>query len=121
MRMPRAAAICLVSLVVAAALVDDRPAAHGASAEQPSGLEKLEHFVFIMQENRSFDHYFGTYPGAEGLPDDLCLADPQGPCVAPYHDSNLVNRGGPHDWDNAWADMDGGRMDGFVRESRGAQ
>jgi len=74
-----------------------------------------------MQENRSFDHYFGTYPGAEGLPDDVCLADPQGPCVAPYHDSNLVNRGGPHDWDNAWADMDGGKMDGFVRESRRAQ
>lgn len=30
----------------------------------PPGLSKIEHFVFIMQENRSFDSYFGTYPGA---------------------------------------------------------
>lgn len=29
----------------------------------PPGLEKIQHFVFIMQENRSFDHYFGSYPG----------------------------------------------------------
>jgi phospholipase C len=31
----------------------------------PPGLEKIEHFVFIMEENKSFDHYFGTYPGAD--------------------------------------------------------
>lgn len=29
---------------------------------------KLQHLVFIMQENRSFDTYFGTYPGADGIP-----------------------------------------------------
>ena len=29
---------------------------------------KLEHLIFIVQENRSFDHYFGTYPGADGIP-----------------------------------------------------
>ena len=33
-----------------------------------AGIEKIEHIVMIMMENRSFDHYFGTYPGAEGLP-----------------------------------------------------
>src|SRR5450755_3834759 len=64
----------------------------------PPGLEKIQHFVFIMQENRSFDSYFGTYPGAEGLPPGVCLTDPTpgNPCVLPYHDAANVNRGGPH-------------------------
>lgn len=84
----------------------------------PPGLEKIEHFVFIMQENRAFDEYFGTYPGADGIPKGVCLKDPVGGgCVAPYHDTNDVNRGGPHGWDNAHADIDNGRMDGFVAEA----
>jgi len=36
------------------------------SVEQAQG--RLEHLIFIMQENRSFDSYFGTYPGADGIP-----------------------------------------------------
>ena len=28
----------------------------------------LDHLIFIVQENRSFDHYFGTFPGADGIP-----------------------------------------------------
>lgn len=84
----------------------------------PSGLEKIQHFVFIMQENRSFDSYFGTYPGAEGIPPGVCLPDPNGgPCIALYHDTNDVNRGGPHGWGNAWAAVDGNKMDGFLVQS----
>src|SRR5438093_5278738 len=30
------------------------------------GLEKIQKIVFIIKENRSFDHYFGTFPGADG-------------------------------------------------------
>src|SRR3984893_1071665 len=83
------------------------------------GLEKIEHFVFIMQENRSFDHYFGTYPGVEGLPPGVCLPDPNpgAPCVPLFHDANNVNRGGPHGWDNAHGSIDKGKMDGFLIES----
>lgn len=78
----------------------------------PAGLEKIQHFVFIMQENRSFDSYFGTYPGVEGLPAHVCLSDPTtGVCVAPYHDTNNVNRGGPHGSSNAPGSIDGGAMD----------
>src|SRR5260370_24936370 len=64
----------------------------------PPGLEKIEHFVFIMQENRSFDSYFGTYPGVEGLPPGIFLTDPTpaAPCVAPFHDPNDVDRARPH-------------------------
>lgn len=84
----------------------------------PPGLEKIDHFVFIMQENRSFDSYFGTYPGADGVPADACLADPRGgDCVKPFHDTNDINRGGPHGWDNAQGAINGGRMDGFLTES----
>lgn len=84
----------------------------------PPGLRKIKHFVFIMQENRSFDSYFGTYPGADGIPPGVCLENPAGgPCVKPYHDTQDVNRGGPHDQSNALADVDRGRMDGFVAEA----
>jgi phospholipase C len=40
------------------------PAAQAA----PEGIHKIEHVVMIMQENHSFDNYFGTYPGARGIP-----------------------------------------------------
>lgn len=81
----------------------------------PAGLEKIEHFVFIMQENRSFDHYFGTYPGVDGLPLGVSFVDPiDGTSVSPYHDPNDINLGGPHSWDNAQADIDNGKMDGFL-------
>jgi phospholipase C len=39
-----------------------------ASAAIPAGIHKIKHVVIIMQENRSFDSYFGTYPGADGIP-----------------------------------------------------
>ena len=82
----------------------------------PAGLGKIKHFVFIMQENRSFDSYFGTYPGANGIPAGVTVPGPNGP-VAPFHDSDDVNRGGPHSWDNATADINGGAMNGFVLQS----
>ena len=34
----------------------------------PPDIHKIKHVVVIMQENRSFDTYFGTYPGADGIP-----------------------------------------------------
>ena len=62
-----------------------------------AGIHKIKHVVIIMQENRSFDSYFGTYPGADGLPPGVCVPDPMsGGCVAPFHDSADQNYGGPH-------------------------
>ena len=60
--------------------------------------------IFIVQENRSFDHYFGTFPGADGIPMRgnrsfaVCVPDPvtQAVCARPYHEDHLVNFGGPH-------------------------
>jgi phospholipase C len=83
-----------------------------------AGIHKIQHVVIIMQENRSFDSYFGTFPGADGIPAGVCEADPlHNDCIKPFHDSADVNYGGPHGSANAAADIDGGKMDGFVGQA----
>jgi phospholipase C len=90
-----------------------------------SGIHKIAHVVVIMQENRSFDTYFGTYPGADGIPmqngvPTVCV--PSGTeCVKPFHDSTDVNGGGPHSDTNAVADINDGKMDGFVQQAAQAR
>jgi phospholipase C len=92
-----------------------------------SGLSKIKHIVIIMQENRSFDSYFGTFPGADGIPmsngvPTVCVPDPKaGTCVAPFHDSADLNQGGPHGAASAAADIDGGKMDGFIAQAEAAK
>jgi phospholipase C len=91
------------------------------------GIHKIQHVVIIMQENRSFDSYFGTFPGADGIPmrggqPAVCVPDPAtGRCVEPFHDSADLNHGGPHGAVSAVADVDGGRMDGFIAQAEGAR
>ncbi len=88
------------------------------------GIHKIRHVVIIMQENRSFDSYFGTYPGADGIPGLAgnpgavpCVPNPStGSCARPYHDRQDRSLGGPHSFDAAQADINGGKMDGFVAE-----
>jgi phospholipase C len=87
------------------------------------GIHKIRHVVIITQENRSFDSYFGTYPGADGIPMKngvavACVPDPtSGNCVRPYHDRANRDFGGPHGFVNDAGDVDGGRMDGFVAQA----
>ncbi|GLV53534.1 hypothetical protein KDH_03870 [Dictyobacter sp. S3.2.2.5] len=86
-------------------------------------IHKIKHVIVIMQENRSFDSYFGTYPGADGIPmkngaPSVCVNDPKThQCIKPYHDTQDLNRGGPHGEANAAADVNGGKMDGFVGQA----
>lgn len=47
----------------------------------PGALEDIEHVVVLMQENRSFDHYFGTLPGVRGFDDPNALRLPNGNSV----------------------------------------
>jgi phospholipase C len=113
----------IYSLVAMAALVLLLPLACSSPAPAtytpPAGLEKIQHFVFIMQENRSFDSYFGTYPGADGIPAGIALLDPYDnkTIVTPYHDTSIINYDGPHGWENAQADINDGKMDGFLKEA----
>src|SRR5579884_874646 len=90
---------------------------------QATGIHKIQHVIVIMQENRSFDTYFGTFPGADGFPTQngkfsVCVNDPAtGKCVYPYHDPADSNAGGPHGAPAATADIDGGKMDGFIAQA----
>ncbi|MHB8512577.1 MAG: alkaline phosphatase family protein [Actinomycetota bacterium] len=92
----------------------------------PNGIGKIKHVVVIMQENRSFDHYFGTYPGADGIPVlqgkfTVCIPDPASKkCVAPYHDPADINGGANHTAAAATRAIDGGKMDGFIAVAEGS-
>ena len=81
------------------------------------GSEKIEHVVWIIQENHSFDNYFGTFPGADGIPPSTCLPKMPGAqeCVKPFHmppSQPLLDL--EHSWETAHASYNHGTMDGFV-------
>jgi len=91
------------------------------------GIHKIRHVVIIMQENRSFDNYFGTYPGADGIPGLAghhghlpCLPDPGEACQRPFHDRRNLNYGGPHDARADVLDINHGKMNGFIAEQEKA-
>jgi phospholipase C len=110
-------ALCLCSLVLIS------PAAALVSADEADGEPQpntpIEHFIYLMQENHSFDNYFGTYPGADGIPPNTCMpvapTDPDSEeCIEPFHlgtrpvedlDHNLITH------ERQFRD---GKMDGFV-------
>jgi phospholipase C len=128
LRWSRRGLIAGAAAVLAALTPWGLPGGLGAAAPSRAadwrGIHKIQHVVVIMQENRSFDHYFGTYPGADGIPmargaPSVCAPDPEtGACVQPFHDAQDQNRGGPHGAADAAADVDGGKMDGFIRQAR---
>ena len=99
----------------------------GTPPPTPTGIHKIKHVIVLMQENRSFDSYFGTFPGADGIPmaggsPSVCVQDAQtGQCVKPYVDHADVNGGGPHGQTNAAADIAGGAMNGFIGQAQGAR
>ncbi len=115
---------------VAAALSAD-PLARIASAAKPRPLGKLsdiDHVVILIQENRSFDHYFGTYSGVEGFGDAAAkpVFEQEGYPAAgfegkllPFHlESKDVAQCFPditHDWVPQHHSWDNGAMDNFVR------
>ena len=70
----------------------------GRAAETP-----IQHIVLVMQENRSFDHYFGLFPGVDGLP--RCAPAKEAPSMT------LLDP--PHDTDSARAEYHGGANDQF--------
>jgi phospholipase C len=104
------------AVVVAGAVLISCGAPALARATPSEGIHNIQHVIFIMQENRSFDSYFGTYPGANGIPPGTCVPDPKtGGCDKPIHDPFDGDVGGPHGANAAREDVDEGKMDGFVR------
>jgi phospholipase C len=117
------------AVIAAAVFVNAVPRATVAAARIPprppiaGSIHTIKHVIVVMQENRSFDNYFGTFPGADGIPmrgstPSTCLPDPRlGHCVRPFHDVHLIDAGGPHTLHAAREDIDRGHMDGFIRAS----
>ncbi|MCC3769653.1 alkaline phosphatase family protein [Streptomyces sp. UNOC14_S4] len=101
-------------------------------------LDRIEHVIFLMQENRSFDHYFGTLQGVRGFDDPDAVTLPDGRSVfhqpdprhpdgylLPFHnDTKTTNAirayGTSHSWPSQHLSWNGGRMDNWVPTHRAA-
>ena len=93
-------------------------AATASGADHHQTATPIEHLVVLMQENHSFDNYFGTYPGADGIPKLICMPwDPRHPgrgCVRPFHIGGRPVVDLDHRLQTHEAQFRNGRMDGFV-------
>jgi phospholipase C len=96
------------------------------------GLSDIKHVVILMQENRSFDHYFGTLPGVRGFSDPNAIKlstgnsvfyqpDPQNPdgYLLPFRLNTLTTSAqsipsSSHAWHYQHTMWDNGAMDNFV-------
>ena len=92
-------------------------------------IRDVDHVVILMQENRSFDHYFGTLPGVRGFADPHPAPTPGGDVLTqagdgirtgpyalqPEHRSDTpVGYITPHTWDDAQRAWNDGRMDQWL-------
>ncbi len=118
-RSRRLAPVSLIAVGVAVAVVVTvltQAAASRSASPADVGIHKIKHVIVIIQENRSFDSYFGAFPGADGIPAGVCLPDPRnGGCRKPFVDHRDSNGNDPHDQDAFLGDVNGGKLDGFVK------
>ena len=108
-------------------------AANSAARRASFDLSQVKHLVFLIQENRSFDHYFGTYPGVQGFSDPRAITLPSGRSVfqqpdpanpdgylEPFHISTITTGAAAipdltHNWQPQHQSWNYGAMDGWVR------
>ena len=113
----------MIALVVALLMgIGTSVMGQGSSGSATTGPNTpIEHFIFLMQENHSFDNYFGTYPGANGIPDGVCM--PVNPfdetvteCVEPFRipDSDVKMDDPAHSETTHEMQFNNGEMNGFV-------
>src|SRR3954468_218291 len=78
----------------------------------------IEHIVVAMQENRSFDHYYGyarqVQDAGFGPPPGWSQPDGNGGSVDPYRFTELGTPDVPHGWNAVHGQWDNGAMDGFM-------
>ncbi|MFO0680851.1 MAG: alkaline phosphatase family protein [Sandaracinus sp.] len=78
----------------------------------------IDHFILLMQENRSFDHYFGTMPGVDGLPaGGATNPDADGNPVRSFHATDYCIADVNHEWTGSHLEYHDGANDGFVTEN----
>ena len=94
------------------------PALAASTPNQPPAKTPIQHLVVLLQENHSFDNYFGTYPGADGYPDGMQIpVDPKRPeagYVEPWHIGNIAITDLSHSAATFREQYNDGKMDGFV-------
>jgi len=95
--------------------------AQAATPAGPRGLKTktpIQHLVFVMQENHTFDNYFGTYPGADGTPANTRMPvdskNLQAGYVTPWHIGESTITDLSHNANSFKDQFNGGKMDGFV-------
>ena len=82
-----------------------------ATVEQLNGLRaKIQHIVFIVKENRSFDNFFGTFPGADGTTTAIISTGEE---IQLGHTPDRTAHDLGHEWEDTHLAMDDGRMDRF--------
>lgn len=112
---------CMVAGALAAAAL--APAASAAvPGTEPKPNSPIRHFVTLMQENHTFDNYFGTYPGADGIPKGTCMPvnirKPKGKCLKPLHLGTRPVLDLGHNKQVFTDQFNGGRMNGFIQALR---
>jgi phospholipase C len=70
----------------------------------------IKHIVIIIKENRSFDHMFGLFPGANGASYGMA-----GSKRIPLGHAKLISQDLPHGFKESLTSIDGGKMDGFYK------
>jgi phospholipase C len=92
-----------------------------AVAAQPAATTKtpIEHFIVVMQQNHTFDNYFGTYPGANGIPDGVCIptslaAQKSASCITPFKLGDYPVNDLSHSAVIFAGQYQNGKMNGFI-------
>ena len=93
-------------------------------APSPSSPDPIQHVIVVMQENRTFDNYFWTYPGQVGYNANLCvplnLLQPALGCMKPHLTTNPALASDlPHDWNSSKISYNDGSMNGFLTAAGG--
>src|SRR5579872_245882 len=89
----------------------------GLPAPEASGVE---HVIVVMMENRSFDHFLGWLPNADGRQSGLRYRDAAGTEHATFHQTQLNGCGftdPDHSYQGGRTQVDGGKMDGFLTDT----
>lgn len=94
--------------ILAAALVATNVIMTGLAPAQNGS--PIKHVVFIIKENRSFDHYFGTFPGANGATTGTLS---NGLVIPLQHAPDIMSQDPGHGWPESLFAIDGGLMDRF--------
>ena len=111
--------IAIIFLIFSLTLLPAKPASAQAVDASTKTTTPIKHLVVVMQENHTFDNYFGTYPGANGFPANTSVpvdpANPNAGVVTPWHLGNSSITDLSHNLSTFTEQYNNGLMNGFVR------